>query len=674
MATATANGKKFTFPEGTTPEQMGVAIDEYFAGQTQQPEQAQPEQEKGMLQTASDFVTGNDRETVMSQGAPELEESKLQLLSAGLDPETPLSELLANPKKREELQKAHKSKLMSGDFSGFFKDALGQFVTPLTTGDKETSAISRGRFENLQETTDEKGNVYLVNPDSGYSMVINKPGISARDVVNLGANAAAFATGPAAGTVARAIGKDALIQSGIEGAQQQAGGEFNLEDIAMAGASSGVLKGAENALGTGFRLAKGEVSDDAAQAIGDIESRGLTARTQDVLPPETLPGKMAASTGELNPLTSGQQAAQQKAREQASQSYVDQFTPSYDEIKKSVSDTLGAKFAKSIDDRQFALDKAQEAPLVVDKTLDAIDREIARLTKSKSGAPLATADNASVKVLEDYKQDVINAQSIDELADLRTNFRDDFSAALGEAKSSRKEGAKKYIYGAMTKDMDETIRPAVTPQEFAKYKKGNEVYGQTVEEVKKGRIKSILQGGEDLSPEQIDRALFSKDSVNRAKLYKSLDDNGIKNAQGAMITKLWNESKGINQFLTRLENNEAALKTFFKGESAKELEGLKRALSATRSAQDAAANPPTGQRLAPLLLGGGLVADLGSTIAGTLASAGAYKAYQSKPVRNALLKLANTPKGSSRFERAMSDLNRALVAATQTANDTERTQ
>lgn len=35
MPTAEANGKTFEFPEGTTPEQMGQAIDEYFAGQSQ---------------------------------------------------------------------------------------------------------------------------------------------------------------------------------------------------------------------------------------------------------------------------------------------------------------------------------------------------------------------------------------------------------------------------------------------------------------------------------------------------------------------------------------------------------------------------------------------------------------------------------------------------------------
>ena len=45
MPTAVANGRKFNFPEGTTPEQMGAAIDE-FMSQQQQPQQPQQEQPK----------------------------------------------------------------------------------------------------------------------------------------------------------------------------------------------------------------------------------------------------------------------------------------------------------------------------------------------------------------------------------------------------------------------------------------------------------------------------------------------------------------------------------------------------------------------------------------------------------------------------------------------------
>jgi hypothetical protein len=68
MPTATANGKKFTFPDGTTPDQMGQAIDEYFAGQQsniQQPAQqeqsaptATPAAEPDALQQTIDALQG----------------------------------------------------------------------------------------------------------------------------------------------------------------------------------------------------------------------------------------------------------------------------------------------------------------------------------------------------------------------------------------------------------------------------------------------------------------------------------------------------------------------------------------------------------------------------------------------------------------------------------------
>lgn len=80
MPTATANGKKFNFPDGATPEQMGQAIDEYFSSQKQAPEEtpASPtdgmgtgelmaagagkfmvDQGRGLQQAQSDLATAN---------------------------------------------------------------------------------------------------------------------------------------------------------------------------------------------------------------------------------------------------------------------------------------------------------------------------------------------------------------------------------------------------------------------------------------------------------------------------------------------------------------------------------------------------------------------------------------------------------------------------------------
>ncbi len=633
------------------------------------------QQEKGLIQSASDLITGADRETELSKSTEEFDPEKATLLAAGLDPSMNLGELLSNPEAMEKLNNASKSKLLSGDFKGFFSDAIGRLATPFTSSDEEVAQITQGRLGNLQRTQDEKGNEYLTNPETGQSIAINKPGFSARDAVNIGSNAAAFATGGAASTIPRAIAKDAAIQAGIESAQAGGGGEFNPEEVALAGVLGGASKGVEDLAGTAYRVAKGKISDDSAKQIADIEAQGLKARTQDVIQPETLPGKMAASVGELNPLTAGQQAGQQRIRQEAAENYVERFSPSYDEIKSSIKGKRKKIESAALSSMDNALSKASGVAPSKENTINAIETEIKRLTELPNGQPRAVIDESAVNTLTDYLSDVKSSSSVTDLRDLRTTFRDDLAPKFGE-KSNRKDAAIKRVYGAMTKDMDETVKSAVTPREFAQYKRGNSVYGREAEKLKKGRIKKVLQSGDDLSPEQIDRNLLSKDSVVRGQLYNSLDSSGRDNARAAIIRKLADDSsKGgelsVNQFLTKLEQNDKALQTFFRGRERKELEGLRSALESTRSAQDAAVNPPTGQRLAPYLVGGGAIADLGLTIAGTLGSAAGYKAYQSKPVRNALLKLANTPKGSSAFEKALRDLRSALLPFLQSTTSTE---
>ena len=504
---------------------------------------------------------------------------------------------------------------------------------------------------------------------------LNKPGFSTRDAVNLGANIAAFATGGVASSIPRAIAKDALIQSGIEAAQSGAGGEFNPEEVALAGTLGGAGKGIENALGAAFRGTKGKMSEEAASNIANMESRGLKARTEDLIAPETLPGKMAAGVGEMNPLTAGQQVRQQAARQQAADSYVEKFAPSYDEIKASLTGKKKKINQAAINSMDNAISQAKGAELSKKNTINAIESELTRLTELPSGEARKVIDESSVNTLSDYLADVKAAGNIEDLRDLRTTFRDDIAPKFGE-KSNRKDAAMKRVYGSMTKDMDETVKSAVTPREFIQYKRGNAVYGREAEKLKKGRIKKVLQAGDDLSPEQIDRNLLSKDSVIRGQLFSSLDSEGRDNARAAIVRKLADDAtKGgelsVNQFLTNLTKNEKALNTFFRGRDRKELEGLRNALEATRSAQNAAVNPPTGQRLAPFLLGGSAIADLGSTVAATLGSAAAYRAYQSKPVRNALLKLANTPKGSTQFEKSLRTLNEALLPYAQASTSTE---
>lgn len=60
MMKVTANGKTFTFPDGTSTEDIGAAIDEYFSGQASAAETQPAEQqtEPSLMQRAGDFLTG----------------------------------------------------------------------------------------------------------------------------------------------------------------------------------------------------------------------------------------------------------------------------------------------------------------------------------------------------------------------------------------------------------------------------------------------------------------------------------------------------------------------------------------------------------------------------------------------------------------------------------------
>ncbi len=629
------------------------SIAKIIQSQSSMQPQAQPEvvEEKSFIEGVGDMFTGADRETEQTQqlreitGAPEL---------GGLS----------------EFSWEGLKQLGSNFTPEAFKAAGGL----LTTSDpKEQMKIIQSNYPKATFTPDNKGNV-IVGLDSG-EYVLNAPGVSTSDLTNFIGQALAFTPAGRAASIPAAVGKNALTQAAIEGAGAATGGEFNGEEVALSGALGGAFKGAEDLASGAYRLATGKMSDDAAKQIADIEAQGLQAKTTDLVEPKTLPGKMAAGLGDLNPLTAGAQVKQQEVRQKAAESYINEFVPSYDEIKKSVSDKLGATYKKAIDDRKMGIEAAKGAPLQTKELIKDINKEISRLMKNSSGTRKATADDSAIKVLQDYKTDIKNATDIEELANLRTSFREAMQPDFGK-KSTTKDGIIKKMYGSMTKAMDDTIRPNLSPAEFSKYKRGNALYGKTAEEVNKGRIKNILKGGEDLSPEQIDRVLLSKDSVVRAKMFRSLDENGKNNARAAIIRKIANDSSSggdvsVNRFLSKLDANKDALNTFFKGRDKRELDGLRRALEATRSAQDAAINPPTGQRLAPFAVGASALADLGFTIASTLGGAAAYKAYQSKPVRNALLKLANTQKGTSAFEKALRDLNAALLPFAQSTTSTE---
>ncbi len=129
-------------------------------------------------------------------------------------------------------------------------------VTPalLTATDpNEIAKIVSGNFPNVgvSYNKDNQGNVYpvLVNNETGAATIINKPGVSAFDwLQGIGISAALAPTSTAA-TIPAIVGKAVAGESALQGIQSVSGGDFDAEDVAIAGAGAGALALGAKAVG-----------------------------------------------------------------------------------------------------------------------------------------------------------------------------------------------------------------------------------------------------------------------------------------------------------------------------------------------------------------------------------------------------------------------------------------
>lgn len=614
--------------------------------------------EMSLAQKAADVVTGESRETEETRqlrevtGAPEL---------GGL-PEFSVEGL-------GELYE-----------KGVSVPAFKTAAAMLFTGDpeKQMQAI-KTNYPDAQFRTDEKGNV-IVGLESG-DYLLNAPGLSTSDVTRAVADIAAFTPAGRAATIPGAIAASGATEAALQAATQQSGGgDVDVGDVALSAALGGAGRAAEDAIGAGYRAIRGTPAPEAAETIAQAEARGIPVTTSDVSPPTTLPGRFAQQVGESVPIagTGGMREAQQEARQSVAEKFVGKYIPDYDEIKQSITGKQRKIKQAAIDSRQRAVQQVQNVQTNASNTVKAIDDEIDRLTNLPGGQERQVVDRQAIETLQSYRDDIVAGGDFKTLDDLRTTFRDDLSPEFGKP-GTRQEGAIKRIYGAMTRDMDDVIKDNLSPNEFRQWKRGNAVYGQEMEKLKKSRIKNVLQAGDELSPEQISRTIMSKDSVVRKRLYDSLDTAGRKNARSALISEVANKASpggelSVNRLLNELDRNKGAIDTFFKGRERAELEGLKKVLNATRRAQEASVLTRTGMTTTPVIAGGAAVYDLGATLA-TGAGAGALsRAYESKMFRDALVKLNGTKKGSTQFEQALSDVAEYLTLAAQSGRRSMTTQ
>jgi hypothetical protein len=521
---------------------------------------------------------------------------------------------------------------------------------------------------------DDKGNAIVDLPSGRYAL--NKPGISPQDVTSGIAQALAFAPSAGAGTVARAALGAGATETALKGAVQAAGGEsVNADDVALAAALGGAGKVAENALGGLYRMITGSPSGEAAAVRQFAQEQNVPLMTTDIAPPQTFAGKSAQSAAEKVPFagTGAPRAEQQTARTKLVEDFSQRFGEYRPEevvgsLKRQTSKVKRAAGAA----RQQVMDQMQNSTVTPSNAIKAIDDEIARLSASPGGVARQTADTQTIQKLKAYKSDLEAESSFQNIEQLRTNFRTDVK---GErmVMPGRSEAAINKIYSAMSKDMDEAVTSNLTPEQARKWGQSNAVYRAEAEAIKGTRLKSILQKG-DLTPEVVNNMLFSNKPSETMALYRSLDQRGREAMRAGLIGKAMEKSGGSpDKFLSELNRMGPKVGIAFKGADKRFAEGLQKYLSATKQASAASVMTPTGQQLMQIAVPVGVTGDVMTTGgAATMASigyGGLARAYESKPVRDAIMKLRAIPVGSTAFEKQLSVVQKALTPFAQTQTE-----
>lgn len=551
-----------------------------------------------------------------------------------------------------------------------FKSALGTLVS----NPAETVQIMKANFPNLQIRQDPKGN-YIMRSSIDQKEYVIPPGVSMGDIPRILGGVLSFTPAGRATTIPRMAIGSAATQAAIETSQAATGGEFNPEEVAIAGATAPIVPAVAkipilpgiaripSAIGALIR----PIQEPIKGALEEAEKVGVRVLTSDVLRPQTFIGKTGQQIGERIPIagTGPVRAAQQAERMDAVKNLFSQYgvtgseNLSDDIIQDVVKKRSGivAKYTSMKNDVFNRLDAAGTVP--VNKTVQQIDDEMIRLRDVTGADPLINRlqelkiklqNNPNIKAVESNRKVIGDWLKDDSIASIKTET----------------QKVAKRLYGPLQDDMSDFISANGQPRDLAKWKIANKNLADSIGDLEKTALKSAIDKA-DVTPELVMNMLLSKKPSDSALLYKSLSDEGRKNAKAAIINQVAAKASiadatvpggkvfSPEAFAREVDRLEPTVKNFFRGDELKQLQGLSRAITLTQRAAQAGVSPPTGAQIAPLVTYGSLAQFFSSqgfgpigSLLGTATSVGALggaaRVYESAPIRNILIKLAQSPK------------------------------
>jgi len=220
------------------------------------------------------------------------------------------------------------------------------------------------------------------------------------------------------------------------------------------------------------------------------------------------------------------------------------------------------------------------------------------------------------------------------------------------------------FYPSLKEDMGNFLK-SKSPADYKKWQIGNQELQTLGKEVKKTSLSSIMNKG-DIVPESAKNILLSKNASEVEILAKYLDNKGKQSAKSVIVEDMMARSKlkgedsiDPDKFLESLSQRQNQIKTFFSKQEQDAIEGLKRALQATKRSGKYAKSTPLQMGIGTLGAAGfgsllpGLTQSL-MGVAGGVAVGG--RIYQSKAMRDTLVALGRVKQNSTAEQRLIDKL------------------
>ena len=599
MMKVTANGKTFTFPDGTSTEDIGTAIDEYFAGQAVQQQtvnqanNAPTREEPSLMQQAGDWLTGGQSAgQIAEQAGRGLVNIPFDVLQGGASLINAISQGLGGPKVLDDVYRPVDRPTDPYAQAG---ETIGGYLVP-GVGTAGSMAIG-----SLAEAANQKGD------------------FAQNAAKNAGVNLAAQGVLSAA---AKGIGRGiTAVRGEISPADQQLLKRAAAADVPVM--TSDVVP-PKTKLGNQLQ----GYSEGVIAGTGPMRAAQQDARTK-------LVNRFTEKYGDYDPSVVVDSLKSGVAREKS--------------LAKSKLNSLSGRMVGKPVDTSGAIRAIDGAVNELGKLKGVSDTQtISALNDYKNAIQEITNGDDAFELLDklrtqfriDVKGDrtVLPSMSqtmVDRVYNSLTNSLSKSIAKGLSPKDASAWRAGKADYAKMATHVTQTrLKNVLNKGDLTPEAVNTIVYGQYGSDIARLYGKLDQKG---------------KDMLRAAYISKIADKVG--DSPQKMMTELGKLQK---------QANGQVFKTVFGGKNGKEIEGMLSILDATKRASEANVVTKTGMTLAPLVRVIGNLKTGGALLAGETGIGLMSRVYESPMARNALLRLANTKAGTPAYERALSNAANAI--------------